>query len=229
MKDILVPENWSEVTLEKFQEIQILDKSSEDYDTDCISILCDLDVAEVERMDIQTYSKILASLVWLIKLPTEANYKPIIKHKGQEYGIIKMSSLTNGQWYSLETWLEKPSENLHKILAMIYRPLVTAINDDYRILEDYKADDAAVRAESFKKLSVADCYGAILFFSIIEKECMRTMKDYLTLKIIMEKMPKIVRNWTTKKYLKKWSEEGILGFPFFTLWQKAILRKYQPS
>jgi len=223
---ITVPENWNEVSLGKFQELQTIDKSDENYDSECISILCDLDIMEVERMDLQTYSRILANLVWLVKLPKMADYKPIIKIKGQEFGLIKLTSLTNGQWFSLETWLEKPSENLHKILALIYRPLVTAINDDVRILEEYDTETAAVRAELFKELPVAECYGAILFFSITEKNCTRTTREYLTLQIITRKMtPRFLTNWTTKRLLKKWSKGGRLGIPFFTNWQRAILRK----
>ena len=228
---ITVPENWSEVKVKDFQELQLLSREDSNYDVNLVSILCDLDPSYVERLDLQTYTKILINLQWITKLPTKADYKPIIEIRGEKYGLAKMSSFTNGEWYSLEHWMESPWENLHKILAMIYRPLITAINDDYRLIEDYNSETAVARAELFKDLSVADAYGAILFFSIIEKQSMQTMKEYLEIKIVMERIPMMgwMRKRLLKKKLTKWGKGNGHGIPFFTDWQKVISQKFQKS
>jgi len=227
---ILIPENWSEINLGKFQELQKLDKKSENYDSESIAIICDMDVMDAMRLDIQVYAKILSSLSWLSNMPTVIDYKPILEVNNKKYGLVKMSSFTNGQWYSLETWLENPAENLHKIMALIYRPLIVAVNDDVRIVEDYSTITAPERAKLFKSLPIADCYGALLFFSITEKQSMRTMKEYLELKIVMTRiMPKRLVNWMTRRTMTRWLKGGRIGIPFFTTWQKAISRKLKQS
>jgi len=96
--EILIPQGWNEVTIEQLQELQTLKKTDEDYDVQLISILCDVDPDLVARLTVSTYSTILMNLGWINRLPAEASYKPIIKVNGEEYGLVKMSSFTNGEW-----------------------------------------------------------------------------------------------------------------------------------
>jgi len=229
--EILIPQGWHEVTIEQLQELQTLKKEDDDYDVQLISILCDLDPDLVSRLTVSTYSTILLNLTWINKLPGEANYKPIITVNGNEYGLVKLSSLTNGEWYSLEEWLNEPSENIHKILALLYRPLITAINDDYRIVEDYNSIDAEQRAEVFKKCNVDEMYGAFVFFYHIEKESIKTIRDYLQIQVVVRGMrvPTKLKNWMLKKSLSGWSKGNGHGIPFFTRQLKATSERLKKS
>lgn len=229
--EILIPQGWNEVTIDQLQELQTLKKSDEDYDVQLISILCDLDPDFVSRLSVSTYSTILLNLHWLNRLPTEASYKPIIKVGEQEFGLVKMSSFTNGEWYSIEEWLSDASANLHKLLAMIYRPLITAINDDYRITEAYDSETAEVRANLFKKCTVQDLYGAFVFFYHIEKESMRTIRDYLEIQVVTMglRVPQQMKKWMQKRSLKKWSKGNGHGIPFFTPLLKATSERLKKS
>lgn len=222
---IVIPEGWHEVTLSQFQELQKLDREDEMYDINLVSILCNKDMDEVSNYNVHTFTNILTNLSWIGKLPE--NYKPIIEHEGEQYGLAKMSSFTNGQWISLETWLENPIQNYHKILSLIYRPLVTALNDDYRIVEDYDTNTSGLRADKFKELKVSDCYGALLFFSIIEKESSQTIKEYLEIMLVTEMMNR--KRQIRRKTLKKFEQGKTHGIPFFTQLLKATLSKYQKS
>lgn len=228
--EINVPSNWGEVKLKDYQELCSYSHDDEYYDALKISVLCDIDPEKVKRFDLPTYSKVISSLIWTSMMPTSSQYEPIITINGKQYGLVKMSKLTNGEWYSLEEWTKDVNGNLHKIAAILYRPLVTAVNDDYRILEDYDSDKAAVQANEFKEHStIGQIYGAVAFFLLTEKMCLTAIKDYLNLELVMTKMfiPKFMKKRILRKQRKRLSQGNGIGIPFYTHLLKAISRKSQ--
>jgi hypothetical protein len=229
---LILPLSWEEVTISQLQEINNIDRENDFYDAELIAILSDQDPELIKRLDVPTYAKAVGAVVWTTKLPGEANYKPIIHIDGKEFGLVKLSTLSVGEWYSLENWLENFSDNMHKILALLYRPLVTALNDDTRILEPYDANTAEARSELFRaKGKVGEMYGALAFFLLTEKICIKTIQEYLAIQavILNLKIPNFLKKRLMKSKLKKWQNGNGHGIPFFTTLLKATLRKYPTS
>lgn len=181
-KQLSVPDGWHEVTIEQFQEVASLTSEDVEKTIDTISIFLNEDPELIKKIDLDTLNKLISLLEWSNKLPDDAIYKPILDIDGEQYGLIsKLEKLTIGEWFDLEHYVKDNAiQNIHFIMAILYRPLITAFNDRDRIIDDYDADLMPMRAELFKsKLKITDVYGTLVFFSLIEQEYMKIMLHYL--------------------------------------------------
>lgn len=183
------PDGWQKVTLSQFQEIAAIEN---DKAVNLISILSDEDPELIRKIDNDSYNRILEVIDWAFMLPSE-NYKTQLEIDGVKYGLVKFHSLSLGEWVDIENHIGK-NENLHKLFAILYRPFVNEFD-----IEEYDADKSARRAELFKeKLIIADVYGALVFFSLIEMNFMRIIKYSL------EKELKMLTYYRKKKERKFW-------------------------
>lgn len=180
-KKINIPESWSEVTLEQFQEISSLSTSGLVKTIDIISILTNEDPDVIKKYDNETLTAVINKLSWTEQPPLESNYKPVITINGKQYGLVpKLHEVSFGLWMDIEEYLKDPIENAHYIFACLYRPLITAFNDDDRIIEDYDSKTLESRAKLFKEsLKIDEVYGALLFFCLIANNCIRIIQDSL--------------------------------------------------
>jgi hypothetical protein len=173
---INLPDSWREVSIGSYQEIVALEGATV---IDIISILSDNDPEVIRMMDITSLNKIIDHLAWSNTIP-DGVYRPIIQIDGQEYGAIpRLSDLTVGEWLDLEGYLTDTNVNMHKIFAILYRPLIVAYNDKDRLIEEYNTESLNRRAELFKeKALIGDVYGYLLFFSLIVKNSTKTIQDF---------------------------------------------------
>lgn len=180
-KKIQVPDSWDDVTIDQFQEISGLTTEDTDRTIDVISILIDEDPEIVRMFDLNTFSQLIGLLGWTNSMPNDAVYKTILSVEGEEYGMIsKLTSLSIGEWIDLEHYVKSPIENIHFIMSILYRPLITAFNDRDRLIEEYDTDKMMRQASIFKShVKITDVYGALVFFSIIEKEYIKIMQRSL--------------------------------------------------
>lgn len=211
-----LPDGWHEVTIEQYQEISNTD--GDDKLIDVVAILADEDPEEIRKIDADSLPVILNQIAWIKSLPEEGTFKPIIEIDGEKYGFInRLADLTVGEWIDLESWIGKSNENLHRIMSVLYRPLVSASNDNYRVIDKYVVSEAQDRAKLFRsKVNLGDVYGAMLFFSLIESEFLRIMPKYL--KSRQEKM----RN------LPKWKKVlmAVRGCLLSIVWPKENSQKW---
>lgn len=179
---LTVPDSWEDVTIDQFQEINTLTSEGTEKTIDIISIFLNEDPELIKKFDITTYTKLISMLGWSNEMPSDANYKPILKIKDQEYGLIpRLNTLLLGEWMDLEHYInEDPIQNIHFIMSILYRPLITAFNDRDRLIEPYDAEVMVRQAELFKKhIKIGEVYGALVFFYLIASNSMQIMKDYL--------------------------------------------------
>lgn len=201
-KTIQVLDGWHEVTIGQYQEIASLDVENQtDKMIEIVSILTNEDSMNTRKMDLTSLNRIIQHLAWSNKLPDDAVYKPIIVIDGFEYGFIsRLTDLSVGEWIDLEHYLADLNNNLHRIFAILYRPLVTAFNDSDRILENYDSAMLESRAQLFSdKVMITDVYGAFVFFSIIVKESMLTIQDYLINQVAEMEMTNLEMSLSKRK------------------------------
>lgn len=169
---IKVPEGWHEVTVGQFQEMNQTEKYHE-----VVSVLLDADPEDIRKMDPQSATRISELLGWIKTLPNEDHYKRFIEINGVEYRMIEnLNGFCNGEWWDCEEYLKDFYENLHLLLAMIYRPS-----------GEYKAEDVAKRGELFKeKMMIGDVYGSFVFFSHVVSKSTLTIQDYLNRQMLMK-------------------------------------------
>ena len=151
MTTIKLPDSWNDVTINQFIELSQLENNS-NHSLMVASILSDTDSEDIKKYDTDSFNRIINHLAWTNKLPEESNWKPIIEVDGEKYGFInKLSQLTLGEWVDIEYYLEDYNNNIHKVLAIFYRPLITAINDNYRLIDEYDSNSMITRSELFKE------------------------------------------------------------------------------
>lgn len=183
-KDYTIPERWTQVNLGKYQDFMSKSKDIEDETTlDLLAISSltglSMDLAtKVRKTDIDVVKTELKSL--FLK-PMNSKLNTIIEIKGIEYGFHpKLKDITFGEFVDLDNYLEKPWENMHYIMAILYRPILSKKKKRYRI-EDYDSDKSFDRANLFRdELSVATVNGAASFFLNIGLEYQNVLQSSLS-------------------------------------------------
>lgn len=171
---IKLPDSWNEVTLGTYQEIASIEtKDNTQKWIEIISILSNEDPEKVKHMDVTAFTKAVTHLGWMLALPDEKIFKEEIKINNIVYKFKeRLEDLTIGEWIDLESYIEETNHNLHKTFAVLYNG---------------GTDSFEKRADNFKdNIMVGDVYGALVFFSLIGKESITTIKDFLHLE--MEQM-----------------------------------------
>jgi hypothetical protein len=221
-KTIRIADSWDDITLSQYQEIAQLDiEDSNKKMIEIISIITNEDPEIIKKMDVASLSAVLECLEWTNKSPDDAVYKPIIKVGDNEYGFINnLTDLTVGEWIDLEHYIADIPQYLDKIIATLYRPLITAVNDKYRILEPYDSNKVEMIANEIKDvIKITEVYGVVVFFWNTVNASLPIIQDSL-IQIPMTK--KMIMKQMLKKILKVIN--GI-GTALFTDWQKETLRK----
>ena len=133
----------------------------------------------------------------------ETNF--IIRHKGVEYGLENdWGKLAWGAWMDLEVYsAENIEQNIHKIMAILYRPIKEYKKDRY-VLEPYKASEIEDRAEEFLNLPFKYWAGCSSFFLLIASQYMVNMQSSLN---TMNRINKLTAmGW---KILPKWVQRRL--------------------
>ena len=230
-KTITVPDSWEEVSIAKFQEINQIDDNNKNKALEIISILIDQDIEDIRKYSLSSLNAILEAINWANKLPSGKAFRQVIEIECIEYGFVnKLSDLTLGEWVDLESYLEDSINNLHKIAAIFYRPIIVEYSETQRLVEDYDTVTADVRAEIFKyKMNVGDMYGAMVFFCLIEKECIVTIQDYFLQEIIRMKLKSKVNQNEKLGWLKRLKLRSGLGTLTLMSWLKGTSQRLRAS
>jgi hypothetical protein len=117
-------------------------------------------------------------------------------HDGVEYGIEKdWNKLSWGGWQDLEVLSsENIEENIHHIMSILYRPILTKKGLKYTITP-YDEDEIMSRIEAFKELPVSYWFGASSFFFLIAQLYITDLGNSLNWMTRYQKT--ITRGWKT--------------------------------
>ena len=157
--------SWADVTLEKWVKLIAFEKLSSTQETlEVLSVLTDMPKKLIRELAIQDVANIM-SKVNDLQADKKVTLKKIIEVDGKEYGFHPNlgQDLTLGEWADIETMIEQGLEdNMHNIMAILFRPILERENDAY-IIQAYDGN-IDVRAEKFKKMSAEQVQSALVFF-----------------------------------------------------------------
>ena len=158
--DVLVPNSLKEVSLEQYQKFLKIQKDNEDETflaIKMIEIFCGIRGDNIMKMKASSIRKITGILADMFN-----EKPPLVKEftmKGVEYGFIpKLEDMSFGEYVDLDTYMGD-IENLHKAMAVLYRPITIKQNDKY-LIEEYEGEDT----EIMKDMPMDAVLGAIIFF-----------------------------------------------------------------
>lgn len=218
-----------EMTLEQYQTIY---SNPERYKqpVQLISLFTGISVMELKNQDIQTIEMLEAIIGERFVLPDTKEIVLTFKHNDIEYGLeLDWSKLAWGGWVDFEVYSsENIYLNLHKIMAILYRPIQSWDNkrEKYKLVP-YRAEEIEERSELMKIVPVRYWLSSAVFFlALVEIYTTNIASSLKQSKMIHEKAKKGIMK------LPKWIQRPLLrGFtsPLHTNSQKKILRNLTKS
>ena len=195
-----------EITIEQFQRLQHKEDLYKTSPADLLSMLLSVPVNELKDLPLNQMEFVQS---YLMSQMTESSLKDelynIFTHNGVEYGLENdWSKLAWGAWMDIEVFsAEKIEENIHLIMAILYRPVTEKKNGKYKI-KPYKADEIEDRAYEFRQLPVKYWFGVSSFFFLTATIYTTNIKNSLM-------WTNKINNWILKGWeiLPKWVKKRL--------------------
>lgn len=175
--EITIPTDLSEVPLSRYQKFLKIAQNNEDSEFlhhKMIEIFCGIDlklVPQIKYKDIQDITNILTDM-----FNQDHKLVKTFKLGGIEFGFIpNFEEITAGEYMDLDNYIND-FKDLHKAMAVLYRPIKTKLGGKYTI-EPYLGSDAYSAVMRNAPLSVV--LGARVFFYHLGNELMRSTLTYL--------------------------------------------------
>ena len=174
-KEIIVPDSLNEVTLEQYQKyIKIQDNNEDDtfLAIKMIEIFCGIRADLIMKMKASSIRDITSVLAEMF------DQKPLLvkefKMNGIDYGLIPdLENMTFGEYVDLDTYIGD-YENMHRAMAVLYRPIIQRYKDKY-LVDEYSGDDS----DKMKDMPMDAVLSSILFFYHLGMDLSKTMLNSL--------------------------------------------------
>lgn len=188
---LVIPESWDELKLSQYIEFITTDFTSlSDINKmfRVVSIMCDIDEEEISKLTIQQINMIISELDWVYIKPNYS-FNRIITINGVRYGSIpNFNNIKVGEWIDIENYIKEFKKNIHKIMAIIYRPITEYKTEYVYKIEDYDSNTLSERSDLFlEKFKVIDAINSSVFFwNFVEAYLANTTLYLEDLKMEME-------------------------------------------
>ena len=209
----MLPKSWSDVTLEQFIEISAIEKSlgSSHYNAETISIVTDISIDEVDEMDIDELTKLVAKYKWVNSQPSKQYKHELLGMKIKPLSKLCLFEYIDIDYYFNDNYLT----NLDKICAILYRQ--SKLNEwGEVVLEPYEYD-LNTRAEKFLDLPITEVYGVINEFLKFRENFLKVYanlfgeaEDELTPEELAALDPDEIKEVDQEKKNTKWSWEHMI-------------------
>ncbi len=174
-KQVIVPDSLNEVTLEQYQKyIKIQDNNEDDtfLAIKMIEIFCGIRADLIMKMKASSIRDITSVLAEMF------DQKPLLvkefKMNGIDYGFIPdLENMTFGEYVDLDTYIGD-YENMHRAMAVLYRPIIQRYKDKY-LVDEYSGDDS----DKMKDMPMDAVLSSILFFYHLGMDLSKTMLNSL--------------------------------------------------
>jgi hypothetical protein len=202
-KVIEVPE---QITVGIYQSLMLTPELYQGNPNMIISLFTKIPFPELKNLQVEQINLIEAFLSDRMEIPKENELILTFNYNGVEYGLENdWSKLAWGAWVDFEVYSsENIYQNLHKIMAILYRPVITQDSKNlknYKIVP-YKSEEIDERAEIMKDVPVQFWLGAAQFFFSIVKTYIENMQASLESKTKIETMA--TKTWKKlPKFLQK--------------------------
>lgn len=217
--EIIVPNSLKEIPLHRYQEFaKIAQKSEGEFvSRKMVSIFAQVPLMHVARMKMYSFNEVVDHFNKLFEVEPQFKQTFTLEANGKkiEFGFIPdLEDITLDEYADLDNYIND-WEQMHRAMAVCYRPITKWVGDKY-LIEDYKEVDETgglkeyYRLMEFTPLDIV--MGARVFFWNLLNELVKSTR--LSLITEMEEM-------VTPK--KKSFKRGGDGTQVFTHLQKEIL------
>ena len=169
---IVIPNSLNEITLGQYQEFYKLTESTDAklVERRMIEIFCKVPMKYVNQMKAIDVKEIIQILTQMLEnKPSLVN---LFKMNGVEYGFIPdLDDMTFGEYVDLDTFIGD-TENLHRAMNVLYRPIKIKKNGRYQIV-DYDSE----KYKNLLGMPMDAVISSILFFYHLGIDLSQIMMD----------------------------------------------------
>ena len=173
---INVPESLHDITLGQYQEyLEAQETIDDDYQlgSRMIEIFCNIPVRDVFQFRMSHITSIQKTLIKIFEHKTETLINRFKVHD-IEFGFIpSLDEMTFGEYVDIDTYI-KDWKQMHKAMAVLYRPIDTRYEDRYSIV-NYDGKETDI----MKDMPLAVCFSSIVFFYNLGIELSQIMMGYM--------------------------------------------------
>lgn len=200
--EIVVPNDWSAITLGKYLQFKADCKNYSDNEDALEALmfhhLCGIKAEWLTRLDLDTFTKIrgdLGKFMNNINLPLQQ----FITIDGVEYGFEPdLSKMAYGAYVDISRYESVDiDENWGKIMSILYRPVTQKVGKFYDI-QEYKG---VIDGDKFLSTTMDIHWGALFFFKNLLMDLLKNIQNYLmqdlaeispSTKLILERNGKLI-------------------------------------
>jgi hypothetical protein len=156
---VVVPTDLSEITLEQYQRFARLDGDEEFLTHKMLEVFCNVPLSKLPNVKFKSLSGVVNRLNGMFA--TKPSLKQEFTLGGQTFGFIpNLEDITFGEYIDLDNYMAD-TQDLHKTMAILYRPITQRAGKRYDI-EPYES--AEKYSDLMKQAPLDVVLGATLFF-----------------------------------------------------------------
>ena len=132
-----------------------------------ISVLTGIPENELKELEPDNFNFLEKKLVPMLHVEKPSKIIFQFKHNDKEYGLVQdFFKLTMAEWVDLEVYSngENILDNIHKIMDILYRPIVKKLKGNKYQIENYNSNEVEQRAEEFLDLPLEFYLSVSSFF-----------------------------------------------------------------
>jgi hypothetical protein len=194
--EINLPSDLSEISLAQYQEFLKATENNTDEEflsQKIVSLFCNIPMQNVQFMKFTDVADIVTHMVNLFNTDKHKFINRFTLGK-TEFGFIpNLETISTGEYIDLENNL-KENKDLHKAMAVMFRPIVKTKKDYYEI-EPYQGSNTY--AEVMKSAPLNVVLGAKVFFWSLEVELLTHSLVYLDKLLQSKTMTSALKNNST--------------------------------
>ena len=179
--ELTIPTDWKDISIGMYQnyvEIQEKKLPEDEFIVAVVCVLCDVEKKTLEKVKYKDLKDISNTLMELLKKEVKEEKELIkkVNFKGKEYGFIpNLSSISLGEYVDIETFCKDSYKNLHKIMSVLYRPIVKEKGTRYSI-EEYNPSE--YKEDEFKDFPLLVSMSALNFFFRLGRKLPHILLNY---------------------------------------------------
>ncbi len=188
-----IPKELSAITLQQYQKyLKVMEGNEDAEDTEFINlkvleIFCGVTMKEAYKLPLAEFSFVINHIINIFKeeTPLQRDFT-LTDPKGDSvtFGFIpKLDDISLGEFIDLDNYMGD-WQNIHKAMAVLYRPITFRKGDLY-LIEEYEGSDKY--AEVMKDAPVNVALGATVFFYRLGSVLSSYLLDSLTQKLKTDK------------------------------------------
>jgi len=182
--EITIPSSLKEVKLKDYQSLLLIDNPNDEDLLKCILNVNSKELGKIRDKDVVSLKAHINKL-----FDKEHEFIPTFNLNGIAYGFIpSLDDITYGENKDVTSYINDWG-NMHKAMAVLFRPIKLKKNNKY-IIEEYEGSHKY--SETMKQMPLDVVLGAMVFFYNLTNELLKYMPSCLEKQINKEQMKGLI-------------------------------------